>query len=131
MGIDYAAIAPPLILAVAALGVLFADVFRPARRRSLLGRISLLGVLGALACVAALAVSGGTRRTFCLPGGAGGSYVVDDFTLVFQVVVLAAAGVVLLLAAGGVRGTALPAGGFHFLGFCSLARALTLVAHPV
>ena len=126
MGIDYAAIAPPLILAVAALGVLFADLFLPARRRSLLGRISLLGVLGALACVAALAVSGGTRRTFCLPGGC--SYVVDDFTLVFQVVVLAAAVVVLLMAADEIRVTALPAGEFHFLVLCSLAGALTLVA---
>lgn len=128
MGIDYAAIAPPLILAVAALGVLFADLFLPVRRRSLLGRISLLGVLAALAGVAALAAGGGTRRTFCLPGGAGCSYVVDDFTLVFQMVMLAAAVVVLLMAADEIRVTALPAGEFHFLVLCSLAGALTLVA---
>jgi NADH-quinone oxidoreductase subunit N len=129
-GIDYAAVAPPLILAVAALGVLMADLFLPARRRGLLGRISLGAVLAALAAVAALGVGGGTRRTFCLPhgGAVSCSYVVDDFTLVFQVVVLAAAVVVLLMAADDIRATALPAGEFHFLVLCSLAGALTLVA---
>lgn len=125
MGIDYAALAPPLILAAAALGVLFADLFLPGRRRALLGRISLAAVLAA---VAALAAGGGTRRTFCPPGGASCAYVVDDFTLVFQVVVLAAAVVVLLMAADEIRVTALPAGEFHFLVLCSLAGALTLVA---
>jgi NADH-quinone oxidoreductase subunit N len=129
-GIDYAAVAPPLILAVTALGVLFADLFLPARRRRLLGWISVGGVLAALATVAALAASSGSRRTFCLAGGGPGScsYVVDDFTLLFQGVVLAAAVVVLLMAADEIRVTALPAGEFHFLVLCSLAGALTLVA---
>jgi NADH-quinone oxidoreductase subunit N len=88
----------------------------------------LAGVLGALGAVAALAAGGGTRRTFCPPGGASCSYVVDDFTLVFQMVVLAAAVVVLLMAADEIRVTALPAGEFGFLVLCSLAGALTLVA---
>jgi len=132
-GIDYAAIAPPLILAAAALCVLMADLFLPARRRGLLGRISLGGVLAALAADAVLATRGGSRGTFCLPAGPRGSpascsYVVDHFTLLFQVVVLVAAVVVLLMAAGELRATALPAGEFHFLVLCSLAGALTLIA---
>jgi NADH-quinone oxidoreductase subunit N len=132
-GIDYAAIAPPLILAAAALCVLMADLFLPARRRGLLGRISLGGVLAALAADAVLATRGGSRGTFCLPAAPRGSpascsYVVDHFTLLFQIVALAAAVVVLLMAAGEIRATALPAGEFHFLVLCSLAGALTLIA---
>jgi NADH-quinone oxidoreductase subunit N len=128
VSIDYAAVAPPLILAVAALAVLMADLFLPERRRGLVGLVSLGGVLAALAAVAALAADGAARRTFCVPGGPSCSYVVDDFTLVFQAVVLAAAVIVLLMAAGEIRATTLPAGEFYFLVLCSLAGALTLVA---
>jgi NADH-quinone oxidoreductase subunit N len=124
MSIDYVAIAPPLILAAAALGVLMADLFLPARR--LVGPMCLGGVLAALAAVAGLAAAGGSRRTFCLASSC--AYVVDDFTLVFQAVVLAAAVVVLLMAAADIRATALPAGEFYFLVLCSLTGALTLVA---
>lgn len=131
--IDYAAIAPPLIVAVAAIGLLLADAFGASAR--LLGAASCGAVGAALAAVAALA-AGDRRATFCLPEGlrAGGppscSYVTDDFTLVFQGVVLLAALVVVLLSLEEITapGARLPAGEFHFLLLAAIAGALTLVA---
>ncbi|MGH3636607.1 MAG: NADH-quinone oxidoreductase subunit N, partial [Mycobacterium sp.] len=131
--IDYLAIAPPLIVALTALAVLVADTFVQVWRRQLLDAVALGGVMAGLAAAAALALGGG-RRTFCLPPGLAGSgpvscsYVVDEFTLLLQMVVLVAAVVVLLMASTEIRATALPVGEFHFLVLASLAGALTLVA---
>src|SRR5690606_8119337 len=92
--IDYAAVAPPLILAVAAIGLLLADAFGvPGRALSLLSGAALAVALAAVAVLA----YGDRRATFCLPDGLRGggpascSYVADDFTLLFQGIVLAAA----------------------------------------
>lgn len=58
--IDYAAIAPPLILALTALVVLVADLFIPRHRRgAVLGATSIAGVLVALVAT----VARRTRRT--------------------------------------------------------------------
>ncbi|WP_067812342.1 NADH-quinone oxidoreductase subunit N [Actinomadura kijaniata] len=130
-GIDYAAIAPPLILAVAALGALLADAFGAPRRALALVSGGALGV--ALLAVAALAF-GGRRATFCLPTGLRGngprscSYVADDFTLLFQGVVLAAAVIVVLLSVREVVESRIPAGEYHFLLLAAVVGALTLVA---
>jgi NADH-quinone oxidoreductase subunit N len=131
--IDYLAIAPPLIVVLTALAALVADLFVDVSRRWLLDVVALGGVLAGFVATAALALAGG-RRTFCLPQGlaSGGpvscSYVVDEFTLLLQMVVLAATVVVLLMAATEIRATALPAGEFYFLVLASVAGALTLVA---
>ncbi|HEY0451380.1 NADH-quinone oxidoreductase subunit N [Actinophytocola sp.] len=121
--IDYLAIAPPLLLALTALVVLLADTFRVAARN--VSIIALVGVLGALAAAAAL-VAGPARRTFCVPGAC--AYVVDDFTLLFQLVMLLAGFVVLLVARLEVRDTSLPVGEFHFLVLAALSGAVTLAA---
>lgn len=131
--IDYLAIAPPLIVALTAFAVLVADAFVDVSRRGLLDAVALGGVLAGFAATAALAFGGG-RRTFCVPPGLAGagpvscSYVVDEFTLLLQMVVLAATVVVLLMAGTEIRATALPVGEFHFLMLSSLAGALALVA---
>ncbi|GAA3964380.1 NADH-quinone oxidoreductase subunit N [Actinomadura viridis] len=129
--IDYAAISPPLILAVAAVGLLLADAFDVPRR--------LLGLLGggaltvALAAVVALAF-GDRRATFCLPDGLRGngppscSYVADDFTLLFQGIVLAAAVIVVLLSLREITAARMPAGEYHFLLLAAIIGALVLVA---
>ncbi|TDC44927.1 NADH-quinone oxidoreductase subunit N [Actinomadura sp. KC345] len=129
--IDYAAVAPPLVLAVAALGLLLADAFGVPRR--LLGPLSA-GALGA-ALIAVIALATGDRRaTFCLPGGLRGdgppscSYVADDFTLLFQGIVLGAAVIVVLLSLQEITDSKMPAGEYHFLLFASVIGALTLVA---
>lgn len=130
-GIDYAAIAPPLILAVAAIGLLLADAFDVPRR--LLGLLSGGSLAAALLAVALLAL-GDRRATFCLPDGlrAGGprscSYVADDFTLLFQGIVLAAAVVVVLLSLQEITDARIPAGEFHFLLLAAVTGALSLVA---
>lgn len=144
--VDYLAIAPPLVLAVASIAVLLADVFRPAHAGHGVGNGAgkaagdgaLLGLAIALAAVVTLAVdvatSGQARGTFCLPAGVRGagpascSYVVDEFTLLFQLVVLVAGVVVVLMARAEVQATKLPTGEFHFLLLAALTGALSLVA---
>lgn len=106
--IDYAAVAAPLVLVLVAGLVLVLDAFLPARPGGarLLGLVTLGGLLATLAVVAVQALSGETRRTFCVPasltgpGRAAGvscSFVADRFTLVVAAVVLAAGVVVALL----------------------------------
>ncbi|MFB4313657.1 NADH-quinone oxidoreductase subunit N [Actinomadura sp. 21ATH] len=130
-GIDYAAIAPPLIVAVAAIALLLADAFDVPRR--LLGVLSGSSLLIALAAVIVLG-RGPRRATFCLPEDlrAGGprscSYVADDFTLLFQGIVLAAAVIVVLLSAREITAARMPAGEYHFLLMAAITGALTLVA---
>jgi NADH-quinone oxidoreductase subunit N len=130
--IDYAAIAPPTLLAITALAVLLADAFLPVRRRPLIGYGALAGVVAALGATALLAAglvrAGKPRRTFCLPDDRGCSYVVDEFTLLLQAVMLIAAVVVLLIALAEIRETRLPAGEFHFLLLAALSGAVALVA---
>ncbi|WP_243773813.1 NADH-quinone oxidoreductase subunit N [Actinomadura barringtoniae] len=130
-GIDYAAIAPPLILAVAALGVLLADAFDVPRR--IIGLLSGGSLAIALLSVVLLA-TGDRRATFCLPGQLRGngprscSYVADDFTLLFQGIVLAAAVVVVLLSVKEIADSSMPVGEYHFLLLSAIIGALTLVA---
>ena len=121
--IDYLAIAPPLVLAIAALAVLVLDAFRP---RSVWTSVAALGaVLASAAVEVALAVDR-PHRTFCV--GDSCSYVVDTFTVLFQAVMLLAGVVVVLLAMIEVRETRLPAGEFYFLLLAALSGALTLAA---
>jgi len=127
--IDYAAIAPPLLVAVTAVAALLGDLLLPADRRHVLGWLSLAGLLAGL--LALLPLRGGPRGTFCVQVAGGPpacSYVVSDVTLVFQLLVLAGAAVVVLLSLDTVRRSALPAGEYYFLLLCSVTGALTLAA---
>jgi NADH-quinone oxidoreductase subunit N len=129
--VDYLAIAPPAVLALAALAVLVVDAFGGSRL--LRGFGALAGVLVAIAAEVVLAIdvvsSGTSRATFCVAGPpVSCSYVVDEFTVLFQVVMLVAGVVVLLMAHAEVRTTGLPAGEFGFLLLSALAGALALVA---
>ncbi|MES9602326.1 NADH-quinone oxidoreductase subunit NuoN [Actinomadura sp. NPDC000929] len=129
--IDYAAVAPPLILAVAAIGLLLADAFDAPRR--VLSLLSGGSLAAALAAVIALA-PGDRRATFCLPDGlrSGGpascSYVADDFTLLFQGIILGAAVIVVLLSLQEITDSKIPVGEYHFLLLAAVIGALTLVA---
>ncbi|WP_149259659.1 NADH-quinone oxidoreductase subunit N [Actinomadura sp. K4S16] len=129
--IDYAAIAPPLVLAVAAIGLLLADAFDAPRR--VLTLLSGGSLAAALAAVVALA-AGDRRATFCLPDGlrSGGpascSYVADDFTLLFQGIILGAAVIVVLLSLQEITDSKIPVGEYHFLLLSAVIGALSLVA---
>ncbi|MEK8172072.1 hypothetical protein NKH77_30650 [Streptomyces sp. M19] len=85
--VDWLAIAPPAVTAVAALAVLVADLFLPDRRKPLLGWGAVAGL--ALAALALLPLLDGDRSTFCRAQGTGVcSYAADEFTLVVQFLVL-------------------------------------------
>ncbi|MFD0904865.1 NADH-quinone oxidoreductase subunit N [Actinomadura sediminis] len=129
--IDYAAVAPPLITAIAAVALLLGDAFGVPRRA--LGPLSGASLLAAFGAVLALG-PGDRRATFCLPDGLRGdgpascSYVADDFTLAFQGIVLLAAAVVVLLSVRQIADANVPAGEYHFLLLAAVTGALTLVA---
>ncbi|MFI6921749.1 NADH-quinone oxidoreductase subunit N [Nonomuraea spiralis] len=135
--IDYFVIAPPLALAVVAGLVLLLDVFLPVgtRTRSVLGLVTLAGVVAALGFVIAQAVSGTPRATFCVPpdlaGGGSGtlcSFVADRFTTAFAGLVLVAALVIVLMSMTELAGGGIPAGEWYFLLLCTLVGAVTLPA---
>ncbi|MFJ3214467.1 NADH-quinone oxidoreductase subunit N [Kitasatospora sp. NPDC086801] len=131
--VDWVAIAPPLIAAVAALAVLVADLFLPERHRKWLGRLAAAGL--ALALIALLPLTGGSpRATFCVQNVAGGSdnggcsYVADHFALVFQLLALGGALIAALLSAHTVEDEKLPGGEYWFLLLSSATGAALLPA---
>jgi NADH-quinone oxidoreductase subunit N len=124
--IDYAAISPPLVIAVTALVVLVADLFVSDGRRMLAAYVSMLGTAAALGVTAWLA-GGDPRRTFCFASG-GCSYVADDYTLFFQVLFLAALLVVLLLSLPLFGDRRIPPGEYHALLLTSVTGMLVLPA---
>ncbi len=82
--IDWLAIAPPTLTALAALVVLVADLFLPAHRKRLLGYATLTALAAALAFL--IPLRSGDRSTFCVTTGAQAcSYTADHFTVVIQV----------------------------------------------
>ncbi|MFF2650887.1 NADH-quinone oxidoreductase subunit N [Streptomyces sp. NPDC058045] len=127
--VDWLALAPPLITALAALGILVGDLFLEAPRKPVLGWISV-GCL-ALALLSLLPLTGRTRSTFCLTGQPEVcSYTADRFALVVQLLVLGGALLAALLsitALRDARGT-MPEGEFWFLLLSSAAGAALLPA---
>jgi NADH-quinone oxidoreductase subunit N len=85
--IDYHAILPELILAGTVLLVLVVDLFLPAKRKSWSMVVGLIGTVAAL--VGTLTLVGDARSTF------GGSYVVDNFAILFKLFFLSVAILVL------------------------------------
>ena len=149
--VDWAALAPPLTAAVAAVVVLVADLFLPAGRKAPLAWIAVGGL--ALALLALLPLWDADRVTFCLAEEPGlCSYAADRFALVVQLLVLGGALLAALLtvpelrdagdggrAAGdearagdaggaGGEGGALPGGEFWFLLLSSASGAALLPA---
>lgn len=105
--IDWLAIAPPTLTALAALVVLVADLFLPAHRKRLLGYGTLTALAAALALL--LPLRAGDRATFCVTTGTRAcSYTADHFTLVIQALVLGGAFLIVLLSLDDTR--KLPAG---------------------
>ncbi|WP_419997133.1 NADH-quinone oxidoreductase subunit N [Streptomyces boninensis] len=123
--VDWVAIAPPTIAALAALAVLVGDLFTT--RKDLLGWAATAGL--ALAAAALIPLLDGDRTTFCLNEGAKAcSYTADRFTLVVQFLVLGGALLTALLSLSVVRDTKLPAGEYWFLLLSSAAGAALLPA---
>ncbi|WP_326699266.1 NADH-quinone oxidoreductase subunit N [Streptomyces sp. NBC_01754] len=123
--VDWLAIAPPVVVAVAALGVLVADLFADERRKPLLGYATVAALVVALAFLVPLRA--GDRSTFCLTDDVRVcGYTADHFALVIQALVLGGALLTALLSLGDTR--RLPAGEFWFLLLSSAAGAALLPA---
>ncbi|HEX6845079.1 MAG TPA: NADH-quinone oxidoreductase subunit N [Actinomycetota bacterium] len=105
--VDYHAILPAVLLAATVMIVLVVDAFLPRRFAWAAMPLGLLGVLASL--VAALTLIGEERSTF------GGHYVVDDFTVVFQVFFLVVAVVVLAMSLRYMREGGFYQGEYYFL----------------
>ena len=132
--IDWAAIAAPLTLALAAVVVLLADAFAgPPRSRAMaLVPATLTVVAVAVASGFAVALRGDPRGTFCivepLSGPAPCSFAVDSFTLTFWAITLFGTGVVALLGTAAVADGRTPQGEWNFLLLCSATGALVIAA---
>lgn len=127
--VDWVAVSPVVVVVLAALLVLVADLFLPPGRKRALAWPALGGLLLALALLVGLSTS--PRATFCLAGGGAVpacSYVVNTLTLALQLVVLGAAVVVVLLSVHHVEETGLPPGEYWFLLLCSVAGAVLMAA---
>jgi NADH-quinone oxidoreductase subunit N len=108
MNIDYHALAPELILSGTILLVLVVDVFLPERRKWWAMPLGLVGVLAAMGATLSL-IGGGTRVLF------DGTYVVDNFALLFKVFFLSVAVVVLALSLRYFREGGFYQGEYYFL----------------
>ncbi|MGW3268934.1 NADH-quinone oxidoreductase subunit N [Streptomyces sp. NPDC001056] len=127
--VDWLAVAPPLIAAVVALGVLVADLFLPEARKAVLGWISVAGL--AAAALMLLPLLDGERATFCLNGTPRAcSYTADHFTLVIQFLVLGGALLAALLSVTTLDDDrrCVPPGEFWFLLLSATAGAALLPA---
>jgi NADH-quinone oxidoreductase subunit N len=122
-GIDYAAIAPPVVVAVGAAGTLLLDLATP-RARRLLPVLAIGTFLAALAALAGSAAADSRRGTFCT--GTRCSYALDDFTIFLQAFFCLVGVVIVLLCASTVEQDRMPAGEFFFLLLTSFAGMLTL-----
>ncbi|MET4668609.1 NADH-quinone oxidoreductase subunit N [Streptomyces sp. PvR018] len=123
--IDWLAVAPPTLTALAALLVLVADLFLPEHRKKLLGYGTLTALAAAL--VLLIPLGAGDRATFCVTTGAQAcSYTADHFALVIQALVLGGAFLTALLSLDDTR--KIPAGEYWFLLLASAAGAALLPA---
>lgn len=125
--VDWLAIAPPTVAALAALTVLVADLFLTDARKHLLGPAAVAGL--AAAALTLIPLVGQDRATFCLTTDpAVCSYVADPFALVVQFLVLGGALLAAVLSLPAVRDERLPAGEYWFLLLSSAAGAALLAA---
>ncbi len=89
--LDYAALAPEIVLTGVLLAVLVVDLFVDEDRKAVVAQLAGVGLLASLLPVVFLAVDGDDRSMFS------GAYVVDDFALVFKALFLVSGYVVLLM----------------------------------
>lgn len=124
-GIDYAAIGPPVVVALGAAASLGIDLVSPRARRAL-PAVAVGVLLAALGVLAVGAAADSSRGTFCT--GTRCSYVVDSFTIFLQVLFCLVGVVIVLLCGPTVERDRMPPGEFYFLLLASFAGMLTLAA---
>jgi NADH-quinone oxidoreductase subunit N len=118
--IDYAALAPEIILALTVMGVLTVDVLVPRRLKYWSAVVALGGMLLSAAAILMLFLDGSGASMF------DGSYVVDNFSLTFKALFLAAGYVVLLMSVGYIESDRYYQGEYYFLLVSSILGSLVM-----
>ncbi|MDQ3569587.1 MAG: NADH-quinone oxidoreductase subunit N [Actinomycetota bacterium] len=107
--LDYAALAPELILTGVLVAVLLIDLFVGEDRKAVVAQVAGVGLLASLLPIAFLAADGADRSMFS------GAYVVDDFALVLKALFLVSGYVVLLMSTDHVQEGDYWKGEYYFL----------------
>ena len=130
MSIDYHALLPEFIIGGSLLVAIVVDLVVPEDRKYLAGVIGLLGLVAASFPLLTLALcdsiegcSGSTPRAMF-----GGSYVVDDFSLVLKGLFILTGVVTLLLSVGFIESDRYYEGEFYFLVMASVAGAVVMAS---
>jgi NADH-quinone oxidoreductase subunit N len=127
---DYHALAPELILGVTLLAVIGIDLVVSERKKYLAGVVALVGLTAAIFPLTTLALC--SDLVGCTDTGArvmfGGSYVVDDFALVFKGLFIVSAVITLLLSVGYLESDDYYQGEFYFLILASVTGAVILAS---
>jgi NADH-quinone oxidoreductase subunit N len=120
--VDFHALAPEIVLTVAILVVLVADLIWPERSRWTSSRLASIGVLAALVPVVTLAVDGQDRVLF------GGAFVVDNYALALQGFFLVVAYVSLLMSADYIGEGDYYQGEYYFLLLTSVLGMIVMAS---
>lgn len=128
--IDWPAIAAPVALVVAALLALLVEAFVP-RFRAAAGAVALAGIAVGLGYTVSMREQ--PRSAFCFAGGGletptSCSWLVDDVTVGWWLIILVATALVVLLTWPATTSGELPTGEFHFLVLASASGALAVAA---
>ncbi|MFN2606833.1 MAG: NADH-quinone oxidoreductase subunit N [Acidimicrobiales bacterium] len=114
--LDYAGLAPEIVLSVAIVAVLLVDLVVAEDGKWIVGNVASFGLLATMVPIVALALSSGSHHRAMV----GGAYVVDDFALVLKGLFVAVGYVVLLMSSRYVEEGDYYEGEFYFLLLCSL-----------
>ena len=112
--LDYAALAPELVLTGVLVAVLLVDLFVEEHRKAIVAQVAGVGLLLTLLPILLLAVDGEDRSMLS------GAYVVDDFALVLKALFLVSGYVVLLMSTDYIQEGDYWKGEFSFLLLSSL-----------
>ncbi|MGH9166018.1 MAG: NADH-quinone oxidoreductase subunit N [Acidimicrobiales bacterium] len=112
--IDYAALAPEIVLTSVLVVILLADLVVDETRKYVVTQLAAVGVLATLVAIVALAVDGTDRSMF------DGAYVVDNFALLLKGAFLVMGYVVLLMSTNYIEDGEYYEGEFSFLLLSSL-----------
>ena len=118
--LDYAALAPEIVLTLVLVGILLLDVVVDETRKYLVTQLAGVGVLATLVPVVFLAVNGDDRSMI------GGAYVVDNFALLVKGLFLVTGYVVLLMSSNYIEEGDYYEGEYSFLLLSSVLGMLVI-----
>ncbi len=122
--LDYHALAPEIVLTATLLLVLVADLFASEDQKWLVANLAGFGLLATMVPIVTLALSGGSHVRSMI----GGSYVVDDFSLVLKGLFIVVGYVVCLMAHRYVEEGDYYEGEFYFLLLCSILGMVVMAS---